>query len=77
MVCVEILVQSELEDRGRALSGDDGRVGEEEHPNTIPPEDGQFETHNREKRTNFSPYFSTTFSRLLTQFKYHFHNVAE
>ena len=29
-------MERELEDRGRALSGDDGRVGEEEHPNTIP-----------------------------------------
>jgi len=37
VICIEVLVQGQLENGGRTLTGDDGRVGKEEYPDTVPP----------------------------------------
>ena len=40
VVSIEVLVQGQLEDGSRSLTGDDSRVSKEEYPDTVPPAKG-------------------------------------
>lgn len=76
---VDVLDQRDLEAGGTALTGGDGRVGEEVFPDLFLVSRDRSKRKREERRTRNHrlPYLASTFSRLPIQLRYHRHSVAE